>query len=277
MKKIISILLILFCLSSCSGGGSNEVAIDGKNLSLAVTNSRSFNPDIDHGKIDYYQVTITAPDIQKPIVERYEGDSTAAKMMGIPSGESRTILVEAINPNGLVIRRGEKEGISIIPGKTTQADISMNSVPIFTNLRDKAAVSGTRIRFDIFGEPDSELEVLNLTQGTETFVIDQSTGSTILDTSNDEGLFSLSPQEFETGAYTFQIRDKKTGESTTVNVTFLESTIRPGLMVNTGGSVSKKGGETTLVTLGQPYYRPPNPNAGHLGNETLLDVMEVIY
>lgn len=269
---IVSLILISTVNNSCS----NNFDASGKNLAVTISGSRSFNPDIIHGQIDYYQITITAPDMDVEFTDRFDGDSSSARMLGIPSGPSRHILVEAFNPNGKVIRRGDKGGVTIMGGKSTHVEIVMNSVPIFTNINDKSAVSGSRVNFGIFGEPDSQLELLDVTGGKNEKIVDR-TGKAKIDTSNEEGLFSVDPQEFSPGLFSFKIHDIETGESSTVTITLYESTVRPGLGINSGGYAKQKEEELILANTGQPYHREVGYDDADLGYGTLLDVIDAIY
>lgn len=276
-----TVFIFFLILVSCSGG-SDSTSISGKNLSLTVSGSRSFNPDIEHGAIDYYQVTISNEDLEDPIVERFAGDATSAKILNIPFGDNYVILVEAFNLNGLVIRRGQKEGIHIYPGKITSVDLAMNSVPIFTNITDKSFVSADRLQFEVFAEPESSVEILDITN-TETpeKIVDETTGNAFVDTSvNVEGVYTVVPQKMDQGLYSFQVRDKETGEASTLTVTLTGSTLRPGVHLVSGGQIKKLGDELVMKSVGRPFFRPMtdrNREKGDLGQSTLIDVMKTIY
>lgn len=278
MKKIITIILSLFFTQiACSSGGQSEnTTFSSKNLAITVSGSRSFNPDIEHGQIDYYQITISAADLEDDYVERFAGDAGEAKMMGIPQGESRTILVEAYNPNGMVIRRGIKEGVTIQAGYFTDVEIVMYSVPIFTNITDNSAISGERFGFEIFGEPSSQIEIYDVGEEETQKIVDQNTGNALVDTSNTEGLFSLTPSDYDDDVYTFQVKDAKTGESSEVTVTLLSSTFRPGVGLNSGGTIFQTETEMICGNVGQITYRSLNDQSENLGLATLLEVMESV-
>ena len=116
----------IFALAACGGGGSQgDSDFSNKNLSLTVSGSKSFNPNIIHGQIDHYLMTVSADDLAAPFIERFSGEAASGKMVGIPAGTGRTILVEAVNPNGLVIRRGKAEGVTIAPGMMSHVEIVM--------------------------------------------------------------------------------------------------------------------------------------------------------
>lgn len=277
IKNIILACAVTGFLAACSGSGGGVAEIHGKNLNLTVSGSRSFNPNVTSGQISYYQMTLTAADLSTPFVSKFDGSAESAQMLGVPIGTDRTILIEAINPNGLVIRRGQKEGVSIVGGQSTTVDIVMNSVPIFTNISDNSKVARNRIQFDIFGEPNSQLKVSEVTTDSETALADVSTDSTWVDTTNTEGAFSLSPAAFSYGLHTFKVCDEETDESSQVEMMLYQPDIRPGIMINSGGRVSQQGDEMVLVLAGQPYFRAVSQGDNNLGNETLLDIVPMIY
>lgn len=276
MTKRFYHLFILICMAGCSGGESGDFQAAGKNLALKVSGSRSFNPDIVHGQIDYYQITITAPDLKIPFTQRFEGKTSNASLLGIPSGADRTILVEAVNPNGLVIRRGKKEGVVIMPGQVSKAEISMVAVPIFTNIADRSAVASSRLAFEIFAEPGSPLQVFEGIAEAQNPLIDRSSGKTWVDTQmNDEGVCSLAPPPLAVGTHVFEVRDAETGEFSRITVGLYRQTVRPGIGVNSGGTATNQGDELVLRGVGQPYYS--EVTLGDEGLATFLDVVEMLY
>ncbi|MDO8518920.1 MAG: hypothetical protein Q7T11_02005 [Deltaproteobacteria bacterium] len=275
MRKTFLILALL--AASCDSGGNGEMTFQSKNLALTVTNSRSFNPDIIHGKIDHYQITVTGTDLNIPFTTRIAGESASATMMGIPTGTDRTITIEAFNPNSLVIRRGKKEGVSIIPGQFSHVEIAMLTVPIFTNVADRGAVSNSRLDFEVFGEPDSKLGIYEMDGEEEAAALADFTGRTLLNTKDDEGLFIHSPGNLSQGLHAFKVADMETGESSSVRLTVYEATTRPGIALNSGGKATRLKDELVLSGVGQAYHRDVKTGGDHLGNDTMLDVVEAIY
>lgn len=273
MKKLIIALAIFFV--ACAG--SDDVEFTGRNLALTVSGSQSFNPDIIHGKIEYYQITVTGPDLNEPFIQKFGGNSDSAQMLGIPNGTDRTIIVEAVNPNGQVIRRGKKEGVPIVAGQFTHIEIVMVSVPIFTNLADRSAISGKRLAFEIFGEPGSKLEIMEVIGEEASPVMERQSGRLLVNTSNNEGLFWHEPAEMNFGLHSFEVVDDVTQESSQITVTLYAGTVRPGISVNSGGYVRRQGEETVFAGAGQAYFRQVILGEEHLGNETMLDIVSMIY
>lgn len=271
-------LLGLIALAACSGGGQGEAEFSNKNLALTVSGSKSFNPNVIHGQIDYYQLTVTADDLTAPFTERFSGEASSGKMVGIPTGTNRTVLVEAVNPNGLVIRRGKAEGVTISPGLMSHVEIVMHTVPIFTNVANKSTVTAGRLSFGIFGEPGTSLEVLEVDGETPETIMDSESGNAFVDTSPPDGLFRHRPaEEFEAGVKTFQVRDRNTDEATEVTLLLCDDTIRPGIAVTAGGTVRRLGDELVMTNAGQFYFRDVDVGAESLSDSAFLDVVDLMY
>lgn len=269
----------IFALAACGGGGSQgDSDFSNKNLSLTVSGSKSFNPNIIHGQIDYYLMTVSADDLAAPFIERFSGEAASGKMVGIPAGTGRTILVEAVNPNGLVIRRGKAEGVTIAPGMMSHVEIVMHTVPIFTNLANKSAVAVGRLAFHLFGEPGSKLEVMEVTGDETAPIVDATRGELMVDTSNAEGLFRHQPgDEYDVGPRTFRVWDADSGEASDITLLFYEPTTRPGIAVTAGGAVRRLGDELVLTNAGQFYFRDVEIGAESLSESAFLDVVDLMY
>lgn len=275
--KIKILFFLLFLFAACSGGGEGDVGISGRNLAITAINSRSFNPDVVYGQIDYYQLKVTAPDLKIPFVARFGGGVDSAKMAAIPTGADRTLTIEAFNPNGMVIRRGKKEGVSIIPGEYSHVEIVMHSVPIFTNVADKSAVCSTSMEFKVFGEPGSRLEILEkVGRDAEEPVKDRATSRALVNTAPEDGLFEHLPEKLELGVHAFVVRDMDSEESSAVTLTLYQATVRPGIALVSGGIVTRQGNEMVMSGVGQSYYRAVKQGSEDLGN-TMLNVIDMIY
>lgn len=281
MKKIVCIHFCLICLMgiflACGKQNSGTTQMLGKNLAVSVEGSKSFDTTSDFGKIDFYQITISADDLAKAIVQKFKADSNTANILNVPVGSDRAIEIVALNPFGQTIRRGKKDGIDILPGQATQINLVMKSVPIFTNIRNKSAVANERLRFGIFGEPDSPLEIIDTTSKKPIPLIDKTTASTKIDTSNADGLFSLIPKTMDAGVYIFAVRDTKTGEETTATVTLYSSLGRAGLGIYSGGMIAEADDTPVGQIAGQFAVQDISKSqAGTLGN-TFWDFLNNIF
>lgn len=273
--------MLVLGLVSCSNNSNEQRTFSSKNLALRVTESRSFNPNILHGEIRFYRLMVTAPDLENALTQEFAGAAESGKMLGIPSGTDRTIVVEAVNPNGLVIRRGKKEGVVILPNQFSSVEIVMESVPIFANVANKSAVSENRLGLQIFAEPGTFLEVLEAdASGTKkkwTVVKDSVTGKALVNVESGDGLSYFWPPQIPNGVHQFMVRDQDTRESSEVTLTLSEKTTRPGLGINNGGQVWSTGKEMVISGMGQPYYRQVSSSADHLGEATFLDIVDLFY
>lgn len=270
MKKNIFKILSAFLpiiLANCGGGGAGGLGSDAegsssKNLAITISGSRSFNPNISHGKIDYYLVSVSGSDMEDPVTERVGGNAEGVQVLGIPVGENRTITVEAYNINGLVIRKAVKEGVTIYSDAISSVDVAMHSVPVFTNITDGSAVSMNRLQFGIFGEPGSKLQIINAANEEEPLV-DASLNTTFVDTTNEEGVFQFNPGSLKSGSYAFSVKDIESGASSLIKIGILESLTRHGFAHGAGGEIKKIADELVITNVGGPLYqnttRPDTP------------------
>lgn len=224
-NKILFFVLLLF-ISSCGGGGGGfaekgsgvDIGSGGGGLELVVKNAKSFNPSISHGMILNYRVTITADDLENPIVVNFDGSSTEGVINDVPAGENRSILVEAVNPNGAVIREGETEGVEVKGGEVADAEVSLEPVPIFTNLSDGNSLANTRLIFKVFAEPGSQIIVEELLNENQSPLLDASTLLPDVSLDQSTGLGFLSPSLQFCGEHTYIVRDLNTNRSSSVKV-----------------------------------------------------------
>jgi hypothetical protein len=219
--------LILILLIMASGCGVQSKANSGEGtLSLSVKNSKSFNPNIEHGLIVNYQILITGPGIKTSITTTFDGTATSGKVDGIPAGENREVIVTAINPNQMTIRQGEASGVKIIGGQTTDIDITLESVPIFTNLTDGNTLDNTRLIFKIFADSPSSVIVEKKAEQEFSPLINPATSLAEIKLDVNTGLGQLVPALQPVGAHTFQTRDLNTNRSSQVTITLTDGTKR---------------------------------------------------
>lgn len=225
LKKLLA-LLGLLALAGCGGGAgsTNDSATGSASLAVTISGAKSFNPSIEHGKVKTYLVTIEGVDIAEPIIAEFPGDADGGLIEGVPAGSDRKISVEAINANDLAIRAGDAQGVEISGGENT-VDVSLDAVPIFTNLADKSFVDNTRLIFRIFSDPDHPVEIKDAAEANSALA-DASTNVTDIWVDKSTGLGRLSPALMAPGEHAFMVSDPSTGRSSTVNVTLLDGTKR---------------------------------------------------
>lgn len=264
---------VLFLLAACSEGGENA-GYGNKNLAITISGSQSFNTKVVHGEIDYYQITVSSPDIDRPIVQKIDGKSKNASLVGIPSGENYTVTVEAINPNGMTIRRGKKEGVTVETGQFSKVDLAMVSVPIFINVTNQSAITGNRLVFKIFAEPESHLQIWRGKTEADTILTEEGSGLAFVDTTtNKDGLYAFDPGVLDYGVHTCRLEDIDSGEASQILMTLYEPTIRPGVGLVSAGKVGSNAKDLMVVNVGQPYAR----ETAKKSEGTFLDVMDNLY
>lgn len=225
MKHLTLFLVSLIFLSSCGGGPSLQMG-EGGAIKLVVKGAASFNPNIEHGRIVSYRVTVNGSDMSSPVVAEFSGDSAEGLISGIPIGEDREVVVEAINPNDLIIRQGEKQNIKIEGGKVAQTEIVLESVPIFANIADGNTIDNTRLIFKVFSDPTCRVVVEELTDNKGEALINASTAALELSMDAATGLGKMIPEIQPPGQHSYQVKDLNTGRSSVINVILVDGTKR---------------------------------------------------
>lgn len=283
-KILILLTLSYLALSGCSSSGAPSGAdaessfdISNNNFVLTLQNSQSFDTDLSYGVIDYYQIQILGEDLHQEFSQKIGDYTGEAQVLGIPVGTDRTLIVEAFNLNGQVIRRGAREGVNIIPGEITYVELSLNSVPIFVTPEDRSILSSSRLVFKIFAEPDSQLKIFQNEISSETTIKDRVTDSSFVNTQATQGLYEFSPQITELGSHTFILQDQSSHESSEIILTVNNKTLRPGIGIYSAASVNQSEHERIMSNSGQFYYQSLEDDPVDLSQATLWDVWEVMF
>lgn len=224
----------------------------------------------DYATVDHYTITVTADDIVNPITANSNGKGETTTVLNIPDGENRTITVEAFNSNDQVIKRGEQSGVTILSGHLSSVAIVLQSVPVFINIENASAIPSSSFSFSIFGEPGSDLEILD---GED--VLNQSgSESKKVDTLAANGVFTFKPDSLTSGLHTFEVRDVVTGQSSTVTVTLFNNLVRPGVGFYSGGWFGQYSEDLVLSNIGQSYYQKNNEEDP---DSSLINIYDFIY
>lgn len=197
-------------------------------------------------RIETYRVTLSGEDFE-PITVDMSGNTASAPIEGIPKGEDRTLLIEALNNRGQVVCRRQLTGIEIRGGKLALIEISLLAVPFIANLSDGNLVTQTRLTFQGYGEPVGAVEILDLFQGNETVLTDLNTSSEMVSPSLQDASFKFQPPVLGLGEHLFTVRDVQTGEQSQVRVTL----VRPGRVPGRGLSVAGALDLTQSQTVGR--------------------------
>lgn len=236
----LSLLLPLISTSIAGCGGESEEGW----VSLQVQNSRapsgvaalSVGPttsnDLIH--VNQFKVTITGPGIETPILVTADASATQIQALGIPTGVDRSILIEAFNKEGMVIRRRKIERIEIVPGVVTPVKTSLHTIPLILNLRPDSAVLSKNLKIVGFGEPGTSIRV-DAATSSESVPLSRSAGLTSLVVSPavSTGLFEFRPPVTLLGKQTITLTDEASGEASSMSVYVVRGGMRPGYRLNT--------------------------------------------
>ena len=156
-------------------------------------------------------------------------------------------MVEAINDNDSVVRRGTSQEIVIRGGEDNPANIAINNVPIFANVRDGATVNAGRFVPKVFA-PGITFELSDTVLGETNLLQDVTTNEASFSVSVDDA--SVKPiyiARLDAGEHQLTVRDPRSGESTSITMTVLDSQKHKVLPSTAGayvGSPSSRGTES---------------------------------
>lgn len=228
---------------SCSKSETVELTLIIENALAPAGLSAASLPQIQ--QVAGFVVTISGEDLDQPVILNLDTDTTGTSLKDIPYGSSRIILVEAKNSEGMVVRRKEVTGITIDREQTEPIVVSLNTVPLFTNLRDGSRVIVTRLQMLGVGEPEGRLEIMDDFGGTQDVLFDMIVGDSLVSPSISAGDFTFLPPELSLGMHTFTVSDLDNGEQSSVTVRLIPPGSMPGI-----GIVSFGGMDLTHVTSG---------------------------
>jgi hypothetical protein len=261
MKKHLTIFVLLFLIvnfSACGTGssGSPGGAYSGGSgtIKAVVTGSKSFNPNVSHGQIKKFKVTILAEDIAEPIMAVFDGTEESGVVEHVPAGLNRTIKIEAVNPNEKVIRAGETAGLEVIGGEEVLADVSMESVPVFANLADGSVIPNTRFVARVFSDPSDKVVIEDKFKGTTLPMFDLNSNDDELFPDAATGLVGFAPSPLAVGEHELTVKNARTGRANTVSIRITDGTKMKPAPLYSGGIVgmSRLGGP---ITQGVKYEK----------------------
>lgn len=231
-------VLLLACLLTCGAACKSHETVQ---MTLVIENARGpaglsleSLPPIQ--QVTRFLVTVSGEDLTEPVIIPLDANSTGTSLEDIPDGGSRTILVEALNSEGMVVRRREVTGITIDKEQTEPIVVSLNTVPLFTNLRNGNRVIVSRLQILGVGEPGNSLEIDDDYEGTIDILLDVSAGTSVINPSMSAGDFTLVPPELALGWHTFTLRDLDNGEQSQIRFRLVPPGVVPGTgIVSFGG------------------------------------------
>lgn len=227
---------LAFLFAGCLGTGSatNE-AVGYAALSLHA--AQDFNPNVVHGEISEYKVTIAGEALPSPLVRYYPAGTSEARLEGLPAGSFVTVTVEYLNVNGLVVRRGYSGNVAIRGGAVTPVEITLNNVPIFANVGDGAVVRSDRFVPTIFAPGEITVQISDEFNGEDSVLTDSVSGEASLSVSVDDSssLLTFRPSTLSSGIHELTVQDLETGEASTITVTVLPANGAQELVTTAGG------------------------------------------
>ena len=257
IRQSLSCFLILasyfsiFSFACMPGGGEGFVALEVQNargpegfsektlresaeLQGFLTQAQT---SIDPLVVTEFRVTITAADLAEPITAEAQADAEEIEIVGIPVGEGRRILIEAINGEGTVIRRRELTGIVIKGGVVTPIKTSLNTIPLILNLKNNSTVLARHFSVQGFGEPAGRLQ-LEARSTNQVIQLNESPfgGEVLVSPSLSTGLFEFAPPAFLLGKQTLTVTDLSSGESSSIEIVVVEGEQRAGTRLAVTGS-----------------------------------------
>ncbi len=234
-------------LTSACGGDHPTTNPNSGAIKAVVTNSKSFNPNISHGQITQYKVTITAPDLAEPLEATFDGSSQEGTVENVPTGSDRQIKVEAINSNSKRIREGEAANLEVKGGEVTEAEVAMESVPTFANIDDGNVIPNTRFVARLFSEPGKAVTIEDDFNGTTLPLLDIATANTEIMPDASTGLSFVAPPLMPVGGHRLTVKDIRTNRATTVTVNIIDGTkAKPAPLFSAGSTQPARFGTAVL-------------------------------
>lgn len=181
-------------------------------------------------KVSRFVVTVTGDDMEEPVVINLNADTSGTNLDEIPEGAERIFLVEALNAEDVVVRRKMITGITIDKDQAETIVVSLNTVPLFTNVRDGNRIIVNRLKLLGVGEPGGSLEIMDGEEGSTGVLMDVSVGESVITPSLSVGDFNFQPPELALGMHTLTLRDLDTNEQSQVTIRITP----PGSIPGTG-------------------------------------------
>ncbi|MBI4366020.1 MAG: hypothetical protein HY543_04295 [Deltaproteobacteria bacterium] len=221
----------------CGGGGattSGGGAGDGR-LALKVTNATSTSKLPRRAQIASYHVRIEGPDME-PVEAVFSGQAGGGEIAGIPAGADRAVTVTARNAEDDAVRIAEAEGVRVESAVTTSVPLTMEIVPIVTNLSKAGTIANTQLRFALYAAPGARVALEAASMGEDGTLaasprplIDTSLNAAevVVDTATGIGIFV--PSRIAPGRYQFAARDVASRRQSVLTLKVTDGAARRGV------------------------------------------------
>lgn len=226
MKKTIQNIAVLFISLTISGCGGDFAGVQDPAsgaLSVSLTNSKSSEAKGPIGTIQKYKILIEGADIPNAIETEFHGDARFGVIENIPVGEARKISVEGTNSNGELIRAGEIGGVDI-GGGDNEARVVLESVPVFTNLKNDNLCDNARLHFSVYSDAPYPVQIEEINSNGTSVISDQSLAFNEINPDESTGRGSLRAPVLPPGPHEFIVRDLITNRSSKVRVRLFDGT-----------------------------------------------------
>lgn len=247
-----TLLLAVFLSVSCREGGGGPTGT----VSLKVRYAQSFDPNAVNAEVVEYRVTVFSDSLPLPVLKVFPAGTPSATFTGFAGGAEVNVLVEYVNGDGAVIRRGRSAPVVIRAGTDTPVVVTVNNVPIFTNVKDGATVVGSRFVPRVFA-PGISFEIEDGFNGAVSLLPDVIDGA--LSFSVGEGnvtqVLPVRVPPLSVGDHVLTVRDPGTGEATSVRVRAVERSGKRALTTTAGGYAGSILGDGAKVFNLPEYFR----------------------
>lgn len=246
--QLFTLTLIIVCHMHC---GSHTTTSAGLHLNMGET--AKFNPNASHGKIEKFRLRVTGSDLPQQIEQIYPYGTESATIEGLPPDSDVIVTLEAINVNDIPVRRGESQNIKIISGTNTTAELNLNNIPIFSNVRNGAIVYNNRFAPKIFAPGEINFQLSQQVGSESTLMEDIIENSTNFSIGKDitSSVMTVHTGELELGSHKLTVRDPDTEEASTIEIKVLDGKHKKGLATTAGAHLGSPIGLQSNFILQQ--------------------------
>lgn len=216
-------------------------------LQLFLTANQEFNPNIDHGVVQYYKVTIVSQNQPQPLVQYFRAGTEKAEFLGFPHGDVLQVTIDIVNANGMVVRRGRSQEIVIQKGQILPVEIFVNNVPIFANVKNGATVIHNRFLPKIFAPGEITFQLEDEFSNQVYLLQDEFSQDFSFSISTDipTSIRPIFIKTLEPGFHGLTVEDPATEERTEIEIQVVAGTNRKVLPTTAGAYVG------SMVSFGQ--------------------------
>jgi hypothetical protein len=225
MRMFVVLLLSLLMLHCGQAGDGGHVVVGDGAATLAIYRSQS---SAVHPMLEAHRVIVRISGDSFDTLEfAFAADVTELLMEGIPSGRDRYVTVAVENIREQVVRMGEQSDVDIASDGVTDVTMTLDAVPIFTNVVDGSIVANTRFRPEVITAPGHTIHVrYQRDGGFDEPLIDAALGTDAIVTDPDVGVAAIATPPLAPGQYHLVVRDAETARTSQAELTIVDGTQR---------------------------------------------------